>query len=129
VVRDKEGLVIKTFQELQVWQKAHRLVLLTYKVTKAFPKEELYGLVSQLRRSAASIPTNIAEGYKRRGAKDYARFVNMADASLEETKYHLILARDLEYMDLEHSRELADLCDEVGKMLNGLYRSLLGKNQ
>lgn len=129
MVRDKEGLVIKTFQELQVWQKAHRLVLLTYKVTKAFPKEELYGLVSQLRRSAASIPTNIAEGYKRRGAKDYARFVNMADASLEETKYHLILARDLEYMDLEHSRELADLCDEVGKMLNGLYRSLLGKNQ
>ncbi|MFA7255756.1 MAG: four helix bundle protein [Candidatus Omnitrophota bacterium] len=121
--------MIKTFQELQVWQKAHRLVLLTYKVTKAFPKEELYGLVSQLRRSAASIPTNIAEGYKRRGAKDYARFVNMADASLEETKYHLILARDLEYMDLEHSRELADLCDEVGKMLNGLYRSLLGKNQ
>lgn len=120
--------MIKTFQELQVWQKAHSLVLLIYAATKVFPKEELYGLVSQLRRSAASIPTNIAEGYKRRGAKDYARFVNVADASLEETKYHLILARDLTYIAPQHYAELAILCDEIGKMLNGLYRSLLEKS-
>ena len=121
--------MIKTFQELLAWQKAHRLVLLVYRATKVFPKEEQYGLVSQLRRSAASIPANIAEGYKRRSLKDYARFVNVAEGSLEETKYHLILARDLEYLEFERFRELLDSCDEVGKMLNGLYRSLLEKSR
>lgn len=118
---------VTTFQDLQVWQKAHALVLNIYRSASLFPKEEQYGLVNQIRRAAASIPTNIAEGYKRRGAKDYARFVNMADASLEETKYHLILARDLGYLTSEQYTELAGFCDEVGKMLNGLYNALVRK--
>ncbi len=118
---------VKTFQDLQVWQKAHRLVLFTYEITKTFPREEQYGLVGQLRRAAASIPANIAEGYKRSGSNDYARFINVADASLEETKYHLILARDLSYITPDRYYEAFALCDEVSKMLNGLYRALTGK--
>ena len=90
--------MIKTFRDLNVWQKAHNLVLNIYKITKSFPMEERYGLVDQLRRSAASIPTNIVEGFKRKSKKDYAHFINVADASLEETKYHIILAKDLGYI-------------------------------
>lgn len=118
---------VTTFQDLQVWQKAHAVVLMVYKTTHSFPREEQYGLISQLRRAAASVPTNIAEGYKRQGARDYARFVNVAGASLEETKYHLILARDLGYLPSDRYTEMAELCDEVGKMLNGLYCSLARK--
>jgi four helix bundle protein len=89
---------MKTFRELKVWQKAHQMVLKIYQTTKTFPGDEKYGLTSQVRRSAASVATNIVEGFKRRSDKDFARFLNTADASLEETKYHLILARDLRYM-------------------------------
>jgi four helix bundle protein len=119
---------ILTFQDLQVWQKSHQLVLSVYQSTGAsFPRDEQYGLVSQLRRAAASIPTNIAEGYKRCGAKDYARFVNVANASLEELKYHLILSKDLGFIDASRYLSLFDSCNEVGRMLNGLYSSLIRK--
>ncbi len=90
--------MIKTFRDLKVWEKAHCLVLSVYKVTKKFPAEEKYVLVSQIRRSAASVPTNIVEGFKRKTDKDYAHFLNMADSSLEETKYQIMLARDLGYI-------------------------------
>ncbi len=73
--------MIKTFRDLRVWQSAHSLVLEIYKITKHFPDEERYGLISQLRRSASSIPTNIVEGFKRKSKKDYAHFINIADAS------------------------------------------------
>jgi len=89
----------RTFQELLVWQKAHQFVLAVYALTPAFPKQETYGLSQQLRRAAVSIPANIAEGFRRRGKADKARFMNFAEGSLEECRYYLILAKDLEYGD------------------------------
>jgi len=115
---------VKTFRDLKVWQKAHELVLKIYKITKAFPSEERFGLISQMRRSASSIATNIVEGFKRRSNRDYAHFLNLADASLEETKYHILLSKDLRYIDSKEYDKLIDMCDEVGKMLYGLQRKL-----
>ncbi len=114
-----------TFKDIKVWQKAHKLVLEIYKVTKTFPNSEKYGLTTQLKRSSASVATNIVEGYKRRTNKDFAHFLNMADASLEETKYHLLLAYDLEYMDKNNFEHLSVLADEVGRMLFGFQRKLI----
>ena len=116
--------MIKTFRDLNVWQKAHNLVLEIYKITRDFPKEERYGLVSQLRRSAASTPTNIVEGFKRKSKKDYAHFINVADGSLEETKYHIILANDLGYVKESEFGKLMELCDEIGRMLYGFHKRL-----
>lgn len=116
--------MIKTFRDLNVWQKAHKLVLNIYRITKDFPKEEKYGLVSQLRRSAASVPTNIVEGFKRKSKTDYAHFINIADSSLEETKYHLILAKDLGYISDKDLEDLSNMCDEVGRMLYSFYKKL-----
>jgi len=113
-----------TFKNIKVWTKAHSLVLEIYKVTKEFPTTERYGLVSQLRRSAASIATNIVEGYKRRSDVDFARFLNMADSSLEETKYHLLLSYDLKYLSKSEYERLSILTDEVGKMLFGFQQKL-----
>jgi len=87
----------KTFQDLLVWQKAHALVLGIYRTTASFPKHETFGLCSQMQRAAVSVPANIAEGFKRRGRADKARFMNIAQASLEECRYFLILAQDLGY--------------------------------
>ncbi len=116
--------MIKTFRDLLVWQKSHALVLEIYKITKDFPVEERFGPTSQLRRSAASMPTNIVEGFKRKSKKDFAHFVNMADSSLEETKYHLILTKDLGYLPEEKFNKVSEQCDEIGKMLYGLYNKL-----
>ena len=115
---------MKTFKELIVWQKSHILVLNIYKITKSFPKEELYGLCSQVRRSASSIPTNIAEGFKRSSTKDYLHFLNIADASLEETKYHILLGYDLGYLTAENYNLLNCECEEIGRMLCGLQKKL-----
>jgi len=112
----------KTFKDLFVWQKAHRFVLNTYSYTKHFPKEEKYGLTSQFRRASISIPANIAEGFKKRGQKDKARFMNIAQGSLEECRYYLILAQDLGYGS---TRDLNDLLEEVSKMLTSYGRSIL----
>ena len=114
---------IRSFQDLQVWQKGHSLVLEVYRKTKDFPGEERFGLVSQIRRSAASVCANIAEGGKK-STKEFLRFLEIADGSLEETKYHLILSRDLGYIDLESYGNLENLCNEIGRMLNALIRSL-----
>ena len=113
-----------TFKNIKVWQKAHELVLEIYEITKEFPSSEKYGLTSQLRKSAASIATNIVEGYKRRSDKDFAHFLNMADTSLEETKYHLLLACDLTYLSKSDYEQLSMLADEVGKMLFGFQKKL-----
>ncbi len=115
---------MKTFRDLKVWNKAHELVLEIYKITKSFPNEEKFGLVAQLRRSASSIPANIVEGFKRRSKRDYAHFLNLADASLEETKYHIILSKDLGYINNGDIDRLNCICDEVGKMLYGLQNKL-----
>jgi four helix bundle protein len=87
----------KSFRELVVWQKAHALVLAVYKLSKAFPKEEIYGLTSQMRRSSVSVAANIAEGFKKKGPADKLRFLNISQGSLSETEYYLILANDLGY--------------------------------
>ena len=113
---------IRGFTDLKVWQKAHESVLETYKMTQGFPAEERFGLISQMRRAAISIPANIAEGFKKRSQKDKANFYNISQGSLGELRYYLILAKDLGYC--RSTIHLWDLCDEVGKMLNGLIKSL-----
>lgn len=116
----------KSFEDLLVWQKGHQFVLEVYKITKQFPKEEIYGLTSQFRRASISITANIAEGYKRLSNKEKLRFYNIAQASLEECKYFLILSRDLEYTN--EFKKLNDLINEVSKMLNSYCRSIANKN-
>lgn len=113
-----------TFKNIKVWQKAHELVLEIYKITKIFPGSERYGLIAQLRRSASSIATNIVEGYKRKSDRDFAHFLNMANSSLEETKYHLLLACDLKYLNKNNYERLSILADEVGRMLFGFQKKL-----
>ena len=112
---------INRFQDLQVWQEAHVLVLQVYKTTQSFPKSELYGLTSQMRRAAVSIPANIAEGFTRYGIRDKLKFYNIAEGSLEELKYYFILSNDLGY--IESNAELMRSADQVGRLLNGLILS------
>ncbi len=94
----KVFMPIKDFEDIFAWQKAHELVLMTYKLTKKYPKDELFGLVSQSRRCAVSVPSNIVEGFKRFGLQDDMRFTNIVQASLEELKYQMLLAKDLNYI-------------------------------
>jgi four helix bundle protein len=115
--------MIKTFRDLLVWQKAHQLVLDIYKLTAKFPTEEKYGLSSQLRRAGTSIPSNIAEGFKRKTAKDRVHFYNISDGSLEEVKYQLLLAVDLKYIPDENYQKIMCLAEEVSKMLNSWIKS------
>ncbi len=115
----------KKFTDLIVWQKAHRFVLSVYRFTSTFPKDEVYGLTSQLRRAAVSIAANIAEGFKKTGAADTIRFMNISQGSLEECRYYLILASDLGYGD---TVQLSDQLDEAGKLLAG-YVNAVRKNQ
>jgi len=109
------------FEDLQVWQKAHRWVLQVYKVTRRFPKEELFVLTSQLRRAAISVPSNICEGYRKRSKPDKLYSYGVAQNSLEEARYQLILARDLAYPDTEPTLLLLD---EVARMLDAYVRAM-----
>ena len=108
---------IVTFRDLKVWSKAHQLTLEIYKICKDFPKYEEFGLSSQMRRSSSSVPSNIAEGFKRKSSKDRIHFYNMAETSLEELKYQIILAKDLNYMNNDIYIKLTDRAEEVSKML------------
>jgi four helix bundle protein len=113
-----------SFEELIVWQKAHKLTLEIYKFTETFPKTETYGLTSQFRRAAVSIAANIAEGYKKQGRLDKVRFFNIAHGSLEECRYYLLLSRDLGY----GSNEMINgLMNEIGKMLNAYSKAILSR--
>lgn len=112
----------RTFQDLVVWRKAHELVLAVYSFTKTFPKEETYGLALQMRRAAVSIPANIAEGFRRRGKADKARYMNMAEASLEESRYYLILTQDLGFGD---TSSLTTSLEEVSRLLNAYSKAIL----
>jgi len=105
----------QSFQDLMVWRKAHQLVLEIYKATRSFPNDEKFGLVSQMRRAAVSVPANIAEGFTRRGLKDKLHFYNISQASLEELKYYLILSQDLAYLPSKEALWLKG--EEVGRML------------
>ncbi len=115
---------MQDFKKLKVWEKAHRLTLDIYRATNAFPREERFGLVDQLRRSAASIATNIAEGCGRFGNKELHRFVSIAAGSASETEYHLLLARDLGYLDADAHHSLNAQVAEVRRMLTALASKL-----
>ena len=115
---------VQTFRDLKVWQKAHELVLGVYKVTKNFPPDEKFGLVAQIRRATTSIATNIVEGHKRNSRKDFLHFLNIAQGSLEEAKYLLLLSRDLNLITTDTYPKLFAQCDEVGRMLYGFQRNL-----
>lgn len=115
----------KSFQDWIVWQKAHQLVLGIYNYTSAFPKTETYDLAPQMRRAAVSIPANIAEGFKKRGKADKARFLNISQGSLEESRYDLILSKDLGYGD---NQILNNQLEEVSKPLNAYLTSLLNSD-
>lgn len=112
------------FQDLEVWQEAHKLVLQVYRVTRSFPAEERYRLADQLCRAASSIPTNIAEGKGRGSQKDLLRFLAIARGSVEETKYHLLLAKDLGYLKPAVYQQLSEGYNRIGKMLNGLIAKI-----
>ena len=112
----------KTFQDLVVWQKAHQIVLGAYALSQGFPKSEQYGLTSQFRRSVISIPANIAEGFKKKGRADKARFLNIAQGSLEETRYYLILIRDLDYGE---TNKLMNQIEETSKLLGAYTKAVL----
>ena len=115
----------KTFKDLQAWQKAHSFVLAVYKVTKSFPNDEIYGLTSQFRRAAVSVPANIAEGYKKLSNADKLRFYNIAQGSLEECRYYVILSFDLEYISLSDQMILNELLDDTSRLLNYYCRSIV----
>lgn len=115
----------KTFSDLIVWQKAHNLVLDIYRITKKFPKEEMYGLTSQLRRAAVSIPANIAEGFARKGYRDKLRFYNIAAGSLNEISYYILLARDLNYA---LTTDINEKVEEVGKILKSYTQKMRNQN-
>lgn len=112
----------KTFKDLIVWQKAHAFVLDVYRVTRSFPREEMYGLTAQFRRAAISVPANIAEGFRKRGRADKARFMNTAQGSFEECRYYLILSQDLSYCDCTL---LQSQLEEVSKLLDRYAAALL----
>ena len=116
----------KTFQDLLVWRKAHEFVLEVYRYTESFPRHEIYGLVQQMRKAAVSIPANIAEGFKRRGKTDKARFMNIAEGSLEESRYYLILAHDLGYGRTEERR--MNLLEEASRLLNAYAKAILASD-
>lgn len=108
------------FRNLKIWQRSHKLVLDLYRDTTGFPKDERFGLISQLRRSATSVPTNIAEGAKRSGPRDFARFLNIAEGSLSETEYLVVLSSDLGYLPTARAEKLFGEISEVARMLNSL---------
>jgi four helix bundle protein len=112
----------KSFQDLIVWQKAHQFVLAVYNYSDYFPQKEVYGLTSQFRRAAISIAANIAEGFKKKGRTDKARLMNIAQGSLEECRYYLILAKDLGYGD---HPELLPQLEEVSKLLEKYTAAIL----
>ena len=116
----------RDFKGLQVWQKSHELTTRVYKATMGFPRSEVYGLTSQIRRSAVSIPSNIAEGCGRGGEVELARFFQIAMGSASELEYQLILARDLEYLTREEHDELSSKVIEIKRMLTAYAQRLRG---
>jgi four helix bundle protein len=115
---------INRFSELTVWQKAHELTLAAYQLTEKFPRSEQFGIVSQLRRSAASVSANIAEGFGRRTTKELLRCLQISRGELEETRYFLILSRDLKHLSPAEFESMNNRCDSVGQLINALGRSL-----
>ena len=115
---------LKSYKELEVWHKAMDLVVDCYQVTKGFPKSEVWGLASQLQRASVSIPTNIAEGRERQHTKEFIQFLSIAYGSLAELETLIQIAERLNYLDANQSGQILDKTAEIGKMINGLRRSL-----
>jgi four helix bundle protein len=115
---------INSFRDLVVWQKAMELVVAVYRVTKKFPDDEKFGLISQTRRAATSIPANIAEGYGRNSTQDYIRFLRIAYGSLNELLTHLEVARRLDHLTESDSKPVRELTGDVERLLHALIRSL-----
>ena len=115
---------MRDFRQLKVWEKGHRLTLAVYEATARFPREELYGLTSQMRRSCASVPANIAEGCGRDGDAELARFLRIASGSASELEYHLLLARDLDLLDPSNHERLSKEVIEVKRMLTSFIQKL-----
>lgn len=115
---------MRDFRKIQVWERAHHFTLQIYKITSSFPKVELYGLTSQMRRAAASIPANIAEGCGRDTQTELARFVHIASGSASELEYHLILAYDLGYIDDDAYPVLDSTINEIQRMLHGFEKAV-----
>ncbi|MGH9494007.1 MAG: four helix bundle protein [Candidatus Sulfotelmatobacter sp.] len=118
---------MRNYKELEVWRKAHQMTLDVYGATRQFPREELYGLTSQLRRSAASIGANIAEGSGRRSDKEICRFLQIARGSASEAEYHLLLAYDLQLLREDEFRKLTRDADAIQRMLTALIQSFRAK--
>ena len=119
--------MLKNFKELTVWQKAYQLCLIIYRLTKGYPKEEIYGLTSQMRRAALSVPCNIAEGYGRKTTPDYLRLLYIAYGSVCELETQILLSVDLGYIQGQGIETLRDNIAEVERMLKALIKSLENK--
>jgi four helix bundle protein len=117
---------IKSYQDLIVWQKAMDLVVLVYQATRLFPKEELYGLTSQVRRAVVSIPSNLAEGHARKSRAEFLNFVSIAQGSRAEVETQIMIAVRLSYIHQDQALPMQHLLLEIGKMLNTLKTRLLG---
>ena len=118
---------IKTYYELKVWQKAHELTLLVFRLTEKFPRVDLFGIVSQVRRSSSSVAANIAEGFGRGTTKELLRSLQIARGELEETRYFMLLSRDLGKITKEEFTQVSGECDSTGRLINALGRSLRSK--
>jgi four helix bundle protein len=117
------GMLARNFEELVVWQKAHALTLSIYSMVAVFPKIELFGLTLQIKRSAVSVPSNIAEGFKRKSRKEAMHFYNISEGSLEELRYQMLLAKDLKYISDQEYKTVHYLSKEVGKLLTAWKKS------
>ena len=115
---------MRDYKKFLVWQKSHQLTLDVYKTTISFPKDEIFGLISQMKRSSSSIPINIAEGCGRNSEKDFCRFLYIAFGSANELEYQLLLSTDLKFIDIENGQKLLFQVEEIKKMLNGLITKL-----
>lgn len=118
----------QSFKEVIAWQKAHEFVVMVYEATKQYPSSERFGLCSQFQRAAVSIPANIAEGYRRDGMNDKLRFLNIAQGSLEECRYYILLSKDLKYIDIETYNSMNSAIEETSRLLNAYYKSIKSRN-
>ena len=121
--RIKDKTTIKSFTDLNAWKEGHKLVLIIYEITKFFPKEEVFGLISQMRRCAVSVTSNIAEGFSRQSYKEKVQFYSMSQGSVTELQNQLIIARDISFITKDKFQEIALQSITVHKIINGLIKS------
>lgn len=120
---------IISFKDLIVWQKSHAFVLEIYRISSLFPREETYALTSQVKRAAVSIPANIAEGFSKKTLPNKLNYISHSEGSLQEVKYYLILAKDLDYINNATFENTVILCEEIGKLLNGYIKTIKNYHQ